>query len=279
MMDRYPDVVNLHFTDVCNYHCSYCFVDKKQQLTLSMRDMARCFKNIKKYFDRTNHGKGRINLVGGEPLAYPYLEPVIDMICSTGMECSIVTNGSLLTKGFIERNKDKISCIGISVDSLEDATNRKIGRCNAAGKTMSRSELEERCGWISEAGIGLKINICYSRLNQKEDIIPFLKSIRPNRIKLLQMLIVKGVNDSSEDDVLSSGEFDSIAKRFSGLNVVSESNDMMENSYLIVNSKGELVGKENGGQRIIGSLLETDFMTLVDQSGIRADRFFRRYPA
>jgi len=48
-------------------------------------------------------------------------------------------------------------------------------------------------------------------------------------------------------------------------------------SYLIVNSRGELIGKENGAERIIGSLFKTEFKELVDQSGIFAARFFQRY--
>jgi len=275
--ERYPDVVNFHFTDVCNYHCSYCFVDKKDNSTLCLREISRCLRNIKGYFEETNGGRGRINLVGGEPLTYPYLQEVIDMVCSCGMTCSLVTNGLLLTKDFIDRNNKKMSCIGISVDSLQESTNRIIGRCSSSGRTLTQSDMEQRCRWIREAGIDLKINICYSRLNHKEDFIPFLEVVKPNRIKLFQMLIVKGINEGSSRDVLSIDDFNDVVHQFDGTRIVAESNELMENSYLIVNSKGELIGKENGAERIIGSLLETSFKELVDQSGIVAARFFQRY--
>ena len=50
----------------------------------------------------------RFNLAGGEPLAAPYVQGMIDYIHACGVDCSIITNGSLLTPGFVRRNSESL---------------------------------------------------------------------------------------------------------------------------------------------------------------------------
>jgi radical S-adenosyl methionine domain-containing protein 2 len=245
--------------------------------TLSWEHLEIVVENIKKYFADNVKGKGRINLVGGEPMIYPRLQELIDKIVQHGMECSLVTNGSLLTRDFIEHNREKLSMIGISIDSLSDSTNRKIGRCDALGHTMAKEDLIERCRYIRAAGIQLKINTVYSKLNAKEDLREFLRTVQPQRMKLFQMLIVKGVNDSSAAEVISELAFQRITAKYANLGAVVESSDLMTNSYVIVNSSGELLDKENQGEHIVGSLIFQDLKSLIDRSSIIIDKFDARY--
>lgn len=87
--------------------------------------------------------------------------------------------------------------IGISVDSLNDECNRLIGRCDKLGAVIPYNKLVLLCKNIKEIGIKLKINICVSKNNIKEDFTDFLYEIQPDRLKLLQMTIDEGVNDDS----------------------------------------------------------------------------------
>lgn len=276
-MRNYPDVINLHFTDFCNFRCSYCFVNKKAQNTLSWENIELVLQNIQKYFRESVQGKGRINLVGGEPMTYSRIQELIDRVCELGMDCSMVTNGSLLTKEFIDHNKNKLSTIGISIDSLSDTSNRRIGRCDATGKTISEDEMIQRCRWIRESGITLKINTVYSKHNVKEDFRDFLKTVQPHRTKLFQMLIVKGVNDHASSKAISDAVFKRIAMRYVDLGVVIEDNDLMTNGYVIVNSNGELLDKEDQQEHVVGSLLFEDLKTLMDRSSIVEEKFNARY--
>ena len=50
----------------------------------------------------------RFNLAGGEPLAAPYVQGMIDYIHACGVDCSSITNGSLLTPGFVRRNSESL---------------------------------------------------------------------------------------------------------------------------------------------------------------------------
>ena len=144
------NVINLHFTNCCNYGCIYCFAKSNiNEKELSFDECKSVVNRIKDYFEENNIDDGRINLVGGEPLISPFINELIDYCFNKKIKVSIVTNGSLLTKEFIERNKNKLYMIGISIDSLNEETNEKIGRC-CKNKNLNIVQLIEICKLIKD---------------------------------------------------------------------------------------------------------------------------------
>lgn len=273
-MNRKPNVINLHFTDICNYSCCYCFV-KKEKKCLSLKQIKKIIDNIKKYFDE-NELNGRINLVGGEVFLFNHLQKVIDYIYNANIKVSIVTNGSLLTKKFIINNKEKLETIGISVDSLNQETNLKIGRC-CKKQVLSQEDLINICNCIKDNNIKLKINTCVSKLNLNEDLSNFILKINPDRYKIFQMMIVKGVNDSAQLYRISQEEFKQYCKKYSFFNPICENNNEMSNSYLIVDSKGNLCVDNNKNTSPIGNVLEDNFSDLILKSNLNIENFNKRY--
>lgn len=273
-MNRKPNVINLHFTDICNYSCCYCFV-KKENKCLSLKQIKKIVDNIKKYFDE-NELNGRINLVGGEVFLFNHLQKVIDYIYKANIKVSIVTNGSLLTKEFIINNKEKLETIGISVDSLNQETNLRIGRC-CKKQVLSQEDLINICNCIKDNNIKLKINTCVSKLNLNEDLSNFILKINPDRYKIFQMMIVKGVNDSAQLYRISQEEFKQYCKKYSFLNPICENNNEMSNSYLIVDSKGNLCVDNNKNTSPIGNVLEDNFSDLILKSNLNIENFNKRY--
>ena len=270
---NYPNVVNLHFIDACNYKCVYCF-EKKANRVLSLAQCKRVIDNVNSYFKKYGLN-GRINLVGGETFVCSYLEDIIDYIHSLGLKASVVTNGSLLTKEFIIRNKNKLETIGLSVDSLVDSTNIKIGRCNNRRKTIARAELEDLCKCIKENGIKLKINHCLSRMNQDEDISDFIKAINPDRFKIFQMTIVNGINHSCRLLQLRNDEFSACCKRYLSLNPVIEFADDMKGSYLMIDADADIyIDKEEAP---LGNALKDDFASSITGKAFDIDAFEYRY--
>jgi len=131
----------------------------------------------------------RINFVGGEPTVSPLLIPLVRDAYHAGFDCSIVTNGFNLIHNAqqFEAIYPLLSCIGISVDSLDKRTNAAIGRC-CKGHVITRSEYEQLCAAIKSHGIRLKINTVVSKLNVHEDFTHFYEAVQPDRIKLFQVL-------------------------------------------------------------------------------------------
>lgn len=267
-----PNVVNLHFIDHCNYSCKYCFVKKENQM-LSFENIKKIINNIKNYFD-VNKLNGRINLVGGEVFICSYLQEIINYINSLNIKVSLVTNGSLLTEEFIILNKGKIETIGISVDSVDEEINKKIGRCNS-GNTLSFDELVKLCTLIKSNDIKLKINLCLSKLNYDDDLSELISLVKPDRFKIFQMTIINGINNNSKNIQLTTKEFLKGVTKYKKYNPKIEKSSEMKNSYLMVDSKGFLYC--NKEERALGNMLTDECDELIGFSNLDIKKFNKRY--
>ena len=228
-------VFNLHFTDFCNFCCKHCFV-KKDGKELSF-DAIKIIGDKLRDYQRNHNVPVRVNLAGGEPLLSQNIQRIIDYFYSLGLEVSIITNGYLLTEAFILQNKNKLSTIGISVDSLNRDTNIKIGRCYK-GNTISNEHLIDICRIIKSCGIALKINTCVTTINVNEDINELLDTIKPDRVKVLRAFCDK----STLTYCITDEEWESAKKRYP--NAFHEDNDYMSKHYWIIDSSGNLT-KDN----------------------------------
>jgi MoaA/NifB/PqqE/SkfB family radical SAM enzyme len=221
--------INFHLTDLCNSHCKHCFV-KKENNQLNIDQLKKivdmvCYHNIISDFKID-----KINLAGGEPMLYKDILELINYISLKNIQCSIITNGTLLTKKFIDSVVGKLYMIGISIDGITDETNKNLGR-------KSIEDIVEICKFIKEKEIKLKINVCVSRQNINENFYVFLKKINPNRIKLLQMI---PFNDESKADCITLDEFNCFCKALQEFNPVCETNEFISSEYIIIDSKGAM---------------------------------------
>ncbi len=272
------NIINLHITNNCNYNCTYCFGKFAAQEKLTFEQSCKVVDNIKNYFVKNNIIDGRINLAGGEPLLCPYLDELIDYIDKSGIKVSIITNGSLLTKEKIKLWKDKVFCIGLSIDSIAYETNCKIGRC-CNNKCLNINHLVRLTQLIHKCNIKLKINVVISKLNIKEDFTEVFKRLKPDKIKFLQMEIVDGVNQNAEIYKVSNKEFNSFCKKYnnSAIKVVKELSGDMENSYLMINLQGEFQTNNSGRYQTYGNCLQQSFDEIIKTAPIDLKKFFSRY--
>lgn len=235
--------LNWHFTTRCNFCCKYCFIAPAKNLTL--KDYETTLEKIAPYFSR-------VNFVGGEPTESPFLISLMEETRALGLDCTIVTNGYNLIQRAYEFCEifDLCSTIGISVDSLDEATNAKIGRCKA-GKIITRSEYEELCKRIKANGLQLKINTVVSALNKDEDFSDFYRNVEPDRIKIFQCLKPNRCLKRDYDEYLiSKEEFDDFVSRhrFFSEKIIAEDNDAMTASYYMLDSECCFIDEKNGGK-------------------------------
>lgn len=265
-------VINLHFTDVCNYHCKFCFA-RFGVTPLSLKDWKEIVNNIV----RDTHVK-RFNLAGGEPLAAPFVQELIDHIHSVGVDCSLITNGSLLTPQFIERNAGKLSMIGISVDGITHEENLQLGRANAAGKTLSNERLAALAGTIHQVGMKLKINTVVNALNHNDDFSALIGTLKPDRWKILRMIQIEAINDQTNLTV-SNGEFERFVARHEAFSPVVEDTEDIIHAYVVINPYGQLVDNSDGQYRMSKSLIFSSFSTEFAKVGMDLARYQKRYQA
>lgn len=274
------NVINLHLTHSCNYSCTYCFGKFSDKNTIGYENFCKIIDEISQYFKSQKIKDGRINIAGGEPLLCPYLDKLIEYINLQDIKVSIITNASSLTVERIMGWAGQVSCIGISVDSLSKETNHKIGR-NCKEKTLTIKQLVRISQAIHKAGIKLKINTVVSALNINENFTELYKRTKPDKIKLIQMCIVSGTNDRASNLAVSKKEFKLFCKKYkySATKVVVESDDAMQNSYLMINPQGEIQLNNNGAYETYGNCLNEDFGKIMKRVPFDEKKFNFRYNA
>jgi radical S-adenosyl methionine domain-containing protein 2 len=130
-----PLSVNYFFSRVCNYRCSYCFHTQTNGYMLSESEMKRGLTLLR------DAGMRKLNFAGGEPFlhAYTRLGPLVEFCkIELGLESiSIVSNGSRITRDWLQEYGGFVDILAISCDSFTEQTNVDIGRGD--GSVVSRA--------------------------------------------------------------------------------------------------------------------------------------------
>ena len=175
----------------------------------------------------------------------------------------------LLNEDFINRHKHQLYMIGISVDSLDYTTNIKMGRCNC-GNVLSKEKIMSLAEIIKKAGIKLKINTCLTKFNINEDFDEFINEIKPDRFKILQM-----VNSGEKGQYeVEDAEIEKFLSRMS-YKYIFESACEIQNSYLIIDSKGNLTTNNLHSTNL--SVLTYDIEEIISNIRINYLNYIKRY--
>lgn len=264
--------LNWHFTKKCNMGCKYCFVPVGMEL--SREERFSILEKFKGTFER-------INFVGGEPTIHPDLLELMEKAKKMGFKVTLVTNGYRMIKDPVYADKilSIVDGIGISVDSLKEETNRLIGRCHCL-QTLTKDDYENLCKRIKDHNLPLKINTVVSKANLEEDFSDFYSSVKPDRIKMFQVLVpnLPTKRDYSEF-LISSEEYSAFVKKHqkNGYNIVAESNELMIGSYFMLNAAGCFENDESGVES--KCLLEEGMSVekCLKEVGINMNRYMLRY--
>lgn len=268
------NTASFHIVKPCNMSCKYCyatFTDFRvgKQITLNEAQIV-----VKKLFDA---GLEKITFAGGEPLLYKNLPELIKYSKQIGLTTSIITNGSLLTGEFIEQMRPYLDWIGLSIDSVNPETNKKIGRVSR--KHGDIYSLEDSynvlVSLIKSAGYKLKINTVVNKYNQHENMQGFINWANPDRWKVFDTLRVKEQNDKFWEEIKST-EFESFVNRHDHKNMIVENNDLMTSSYLLIDPLGRMFENTNGKHTYSDSLIHNSVNHCLAQVTLDLEKFIER---
>ena len=202
--------INLHILEACNFKCRQCFSKFGTKKLLSVKDWEKIVDNCIAGAD-----VAEFNIAGGEPMLYPGLVELVQYIRDKGVKVSLITNGSLMDEEWIKSYAGMYETIGFSVDSINDETNRKIGRCDRNGKAIPAGRIVELCGLIRKyaPGCRIKINTVVSALNKDEVMSDFIDKIAADRWKILRMKPFQYGSFSNLDIQVSNEEFEEFVER------------------------------------------------------------------
>ena len=164
---------------------------------------------------------------------------------------SIVTNGSYVTREWLDRVDGCLDWAAVSIDTVDPEKLNRMGRTTRTGP-LSEADYLRVIDMLKQRDIRLKINTVVTRSNYGEELAGFIANARPERWKLLQVLPVRGQNDGLVDNlVITSEEFARYVagNRYvesMGIVVVPESSDLMTGSYVMVDPAGRFFDNAAG---------------------------------
>ena len=242
--------VNWHIREGCNFACNFCFAKYDNMRSRFASDYPAVLEELSRLpGKRLNLPSGsiiadrvRINFAGGEPFLERRLNDAIAKSYYLGLSPSVITNGFFLTDEFIRMYGPQLSTVGISVDSFEVRVNREIGRQDKRGLQLTPKRLSEifRLFRAVSPGTKLKINTVVCQENVAEDLSDSIVKLAPDRWKLLRVIPIHGAVGRGVSDEQYQA-FINRHRHVSGktaLELVTEDNDEMARSYLMLNPEG-----------------------------------------
>lgn len=230
---------NIHVVGDCDYNCQFCMDRRLTKKYMKPEMWIPMIEYLKKV------GVKKINLAGGEPTMYPYLDEIVDLIRSFGFTVSIVSNGSLIDSDFLKRFAGRISWIGLSVDSPDEEDEIRIGRhCVGMNHLEHVKEISKEAETL---GYNVKLNITVTRDSWSKDFRPLIGEIRPKRIKAFRALTLKNANDDVEDTwSITDDQFSTFRDNHAGIEgMVFEDNDDIIDTYLMFDPLGRWMVDSN----------------------------------
>ncbi len=172
-------------TGRCTLSCVYCShpTPRKDMPNALLDRVLRAIESM---------GVTGVLLTGGEPTLHPRFWELITGLSQDGVQTSMFTNGSTLSRRDVRRLAD---CRGVqvmlSLDTLDG------GHCRALGQgLMSPTKLLRLVGWLKEAGVPLRVNTV---------LVPGVNCARGQIEDFLDTLDLHGVAHRAFGDILPVG--------------------------------------------------------------------------
>ena len=226
-------------------------------------------------------GFEKINFAGGEPTLCPWLPDLIKKAKGHGLTTSIVTNGTRITRQWLDALNGSLDWIALSIDTVDPEKLRKLGRAVHA-KPIAEEEYLKIISVIRKYRIRLKINTVVTSETWREDFTDFIRLAQPERWKMLQVLAVKGQNDKHvENYMITKDQFEAYVERngiveHEGIVVVPEGNDMMTGSYIMVDPAGRFFDNTQGVHNYSRPIIEVGVETALSDVSVDSQRFLQR---
>lgn len=274
--------VNFHLWEPCNMKCGFCFAgfkDVKRSILpaghLNEAESAEVVKQLAEF------GFGKITFAGGEPTLCPWLNKLIAIAKNDGMTSMLVTNGSRLSNELLLEYQRHLDWIALSIDSICADVNLKSGRHIGKRLMPERNYYAQLINNIHRLGFKFKINTVVNQFNKDEVMSDFIIQSQPLRWKIFKVLEVANQNGSNYSSFnISDEEFSLYLKNnlteLTQKILVTESNEEMRGSYLMIDPAGRFYDTSTGTNVYSKSILEVGVNSALSEITFDKTKFIER---
>ncbi len=237
-------------TSLCNYKCPFCYAKKEKILSLTFEQQKRVLDILKK------QGTRYISFTGGEPLFVRRIDDLMVYAKNLGFFVKLCTNGSMLTKQFVEKVKNSLDMISLPLDGSTDKIIKKI-----RGEKNHFSKFIRAMHFLSNTKIKVVINTLVTKDNGPDliNISQILKKF-PNvyEWKLLRYYYID-YEDTSY--ITSKKDYLSLISKVSKLNipfmVVARPQARKDQStFILLDEAGDIYVKSNHKRYLRGNIFK-----------------------
>lgn len=178
--------MEIEFSRICNFHCSYCYVDEKIECRneLSRDEIKDVILQAKEL------GARKIIILGGEPSIYPHLVEMLRFLGKQKLKIEMFTNGSGITRelaGVLAEEKVRIA---LKMNSRDETVQDHLAGKNGAFQIINKALATLREAGYPSKDLFLAIStvICQQNIKElpalwqwlrEENIEPFFEVITP----------------------------------------------------------------------------------------------------
>ena len=200
--------LRISVTDKCNFRCVYCmpkeifgrgyqFLPKADLLTYEeLERLVRIFVGL---------GVEKVRLTGGEPLLRRDVETLVGMLARVDdLDLTLTTNGSVLEQSAQALKDAGLKRITVSLDSLDDATFRKMNDVDFPVEKVLRA-----MDRAHEVGLRpVKVNMVVRRGMNEDSVVPMARFFREKGyiLRFIEYMDVGHTNGWRMDDVVPARE-------------------------------------------------------------------------
>jgi MoaA/NifB/PqqE/SkfB family radical SAM enzyme len=239
-------------TTRCNQCCRYC------HRFLNICDLKK-EDNFKILDNLIESGINEITWTGGEALLLDGIDELIMKSYKSGIKNKIITNGKLLTIDRLEKLRDYLDSITLSIDSIDNDINEKLGR-----GFNHYSNIDNILNYLKENNIKtkLRINTVVNKLNlcNISSLVEYLNRFDIYSWRIFKFMPLRETAIKNQEDFdVTNKEFDDIvfyAKKKSNIkNIESRVREDMQKKYLLILADGSIVVTDKTGDRKLGNAL------------------------
>lgn len=267
-MKKLPEKISavLLTTSRCMLDCFHCY-NYPVEGDLSLKNHLQVLQNL------YDIGVYRIVFTGGECLMLPHLIELLKDSQEHGVSNTVSTNSILLTSKKLEEIHPYTKMMDISLNSLNQDTNRKMIKNYFDGYEKL---ILQRIDMVVKSGIPLNVNVLVSKVNLLDipKLLEVLRNKKINSVKLFEHSAIRG-RAKENHEALHTGteEFHRICERFAqefhDISFQKRPTKRLAESYLRIAHNGDFemyrgAGKNQAvGNPLIKTVTREDLGTML----------------
>jgi radical SAM protein with 4Fe4S-binding SPASM domain len=184
-------VVHLQLTNQCNLHCSYCYAESgRPSAVLSWGELEGIAESVAAMSPAVEYV-----LSGGEPLLHPSALEFAERVKAAGNTVHLLTNGTLIDEGNVERIAAVADLVKISLDGSSEAVHAATRGKNNFARAVRAVELL--------VGLGVKVQVAMTVTRENRGDIAAMVERFGSRLALQPLF--KAGRGREEDELALTG--------------------------------------------------------------------------